>query len=65
MIQFFDILEAIGPVVQWIEHSVPNRTILVRLQVGPQESGYTRESANEQNDHIKRMWVEDMKLSSY
>jgi len=33
--------------------------------VGPQESGYTRESANEQNDHIKRMWVEDTKLSSY
>jgi hypothetical protein len=33
--------------------------------VGPQESRYTRESANEQNDHIKRMWVEDTKLSSY
>jgi hypothetical protein len=65
MTQFFDILEAIGPVVQWIEHSVPNRTILVRLQVGSQESGYTRESVNEHNDHIKRMWVEDTKLSSY
>jgi len=33
--------------------------------VGSQESGYTRESVNEHNDHIKRMWVEGTKLSSY